>query len=78
MSQIIKPVTSTKMAHSPFYRNISQSWNPSFHLPTAVTFQIVTSGKEVQAHKYVLALDSTVFKREFFKDSMETKDVIPI
>ena len=58
--------------------NISQSLDPSFCLPTDVTFRIVSSGNEVKAHKYVLALASPVFKREFFGDAKETKDVIPI
>ena len=58
--------------------NISQSLDPSFCLPTDVTFQIVSSGNEVKAHKYVLALGSPVFKKQFFGDAKETKDVIPI
>eukprot|EP00092_Neocalanus_flemingeri_P076197 GFUD01094473.1.p1 GENE.GFUD01094473.1~~GFUD01094473.1.p1 ORF type:complete len:394 (+),score=98.25 GFUD01094473.1:89-1270(+) len=67
------------MAHSlQLCTSISQSLDPSFGLPTDVTFQIVTSGNEVKAHKYVLALASPVFKKQFFGDAKDTKDVIPV
>eukprot|EP00092_Neocalanus_flemingeri_P069048 GFUD01084520.1.p1 GENE.GFUD01084520.1~~GFUD01084520.1.p1 ORF type:complete len:287 (-),score=61.22 GFUD01084520.1:43-903(-) len=67
------------MAHSlQLCKSICQSLDPSFGLPTDVTFQIVSSGKEVKAHKYVLALTSPVFKKQFFGDAKETKDVIPV
>eukprot|EP00092_Neocalanus_flemingeri_P031886 GFUD01034638.1.p1 GENE.GFUD01034638.1~~GFUD01034638.1.p1 ORF type:complete len:287 (+),score=70.32 GFUD01034638.1:51-911(+) len=62
----------------PFCANISKSLDPSFGIPTDVTFQILTSGKEVKAHKYVLALASPVFKKQFFGDAKETEDVIPV
>eukprot|EP00092_Neocalanus_flemingeri_P017118 GFUD01018513.1.p1 GENE.GFUD01018513.1~~GFUD01018513.1.p1 ORF type:complete len:285 (-),score=58.94 GFUD01018513.1:89-943(-) len=68
-----------KMDHSfPFCASISKSLDPSFGIPTDVTFQILTSGKEVKAHKYVLALASPVFKKQFFGDAKETEDVIPV
>eukprot|EP00092_Neocalanus_flemingeri_P017120 GFUD01018515.1.p1 GENE.GFUD01018515.1~~GFUD01018515.1.p1 ORF type:complete len:285 (-),score=57.88 GFUD01018515.1:89-943(-) len=67
------------MDHSfPFCASISKSLDPSFGIPTDVTFQILTSGKEIQAHKYVLALASPVFKKQFFGDAKETKDLIPV
>eukprot|EP00092_Neocalanus_flemingeri_P017119 GFUD01018514.1.p1 GENE.GFUD01018514.1~~GFUD01018514.1.p1 ORF type:complete len:286 (+),score=62.63 GFUD01018514.1:65-922(+) len=67
------------MDHSfPFCASISKSLDPSFGIPTDVTFQILTSGKEVKAHKYVLALASPVFKKQFFGDAKETEDVIPV
>ena len=58
--------------------NMYQALDPSFCLPTDVTFQIVSSGNEVKAHRYFLALASPVFKKQFFGDAKETEDVIPV
>jgi hypothetical protein len=71
---------------------LSSLSEPSFGIPTDVTFQImhfcsseVVDGKEndeivlgeVKGHKLVLGLLSSVFKQEFFGPAKETKDIIP-
>lgn len=41
-----------------------------------VTFKVGTAGKEVKAHKYVLASRSSVFAAMFYGSLSEVKDVI--
>eukprot|EP00092_Neocalanus_flemingeri_P043921 GFUD01048561.1.p1 GENE.GFUD01048561.1~~GFUD01048561.1.p1 ORF type:complete len:298 (-),score=78.68 GFUD01048561.1:240-1133(-) len=60
--------------------------DPSYGVPSDVTFQIIKNGEEhkdemlgeVTGHKVVLAAYSTVFRDQFFGPLRETKDVIPV
>ena len=45
-------------------------------MPITLKHKIIfSSGNELKAHTYVLALASPVFKRQFFGAAKETKDV---
>ena len=70
---------------------LSSLIDPSFGIPTDVTFQIMSFSKndepegeeqertllgKVKVHKLVLGLFSPVFKTEFFGTFQETKNVI--
>jgi len=66
--------------------------DPSFGIPTDVTFQVMGLSSpvfsvtpveevllgEVVGHKLILGMASPVFKGEFFGPAKETKDVIPV
>eukprot|EP00090_Calanus_glacialis_P006055 TRINITY_DN14748_c0_g1_i1.p1 TRINITY_DN14748_c0_g1~~TRINITY_DN14748_c0_g1_i1.p1 ORF type:complete len:408 (-),score=85.43 TRINITY_DN14748_c0_g1_i1:62-1285(-) len=56
--------------------------DPTFGIPTDVTFNIIENGKAsgngIDAHMYHLALATPVFKAQFFGAARETKDIIPI
>ena len=66
--------------------------DPSFGIPTDVTFQIMECSAnvngvnlaeevvvgEVKGHKLILGLFSQVFKNQFFGEAKDTKEIIPI
>ena len=69
---------------------VSSLTDPSFGIPTDVTFQIMsvrcdedvekneTVSGEVKGHKLILGMFSPVFKSEFFGSLKETQNVIPV
>eukprot|EP00092_Neocalanus_flemingeri_P027522 GFUD01029857.1.p1 GENE.GFUD01029857.1~~GFUD01029857.1.p1 ORF type:complete len:299 (+),score=59.71 GFUD01029857.1:202-1098(+) len=62
--------------------------DPSFGIPSDITFQIIgNTGEvaegnvvlgEVKGHKIILGLFSSAFKNQFFGSQKETRDVIPV
>ena len=58
-------------------RNCPVPLNPSL-LPTDVTFIIEHCGSEVKAHKWIMALGSPVFLRQFYGDFKEDEAQISI
>eukprot|EP00092_Neocalanus_flemingeri_P031800 GFUD01034544.1.p1 GENE.GFUD01034544.1~~GFUD01034544.1.p1 ORF type:complete len:299 (-),score=76.61 GFUD01034544.1:11-907(-) len=70
---------------------LSSLIDPSFGIPTDVTFHIMGLDspedgdskqeillKEIKGHKLLLGLFSEVFKRGFYGPAKETKDVVPV
>jgi hypothetical protein len=58
-------------------RKSAVSMDPSL-IPTDVTFVIEQCGSEVEAHKFVMAMGSPVYMRQFYGTYKETKDRIPV
>ena len=60
---------------------ISDCLDPAFGIPTDVRFVFQRASnviKEVNAHKFVLAIGSEVFKKEFYGSMKESKEEIEI
>ena len=57
--------------------------DPDFGIPFDITFQIMDDKElnmmgEIKGHKLLLGLYSPVFKKQFYSDGKDSKDIIPI